>query len=238
MEPFRVIFADDDEETKELVRLIFLNQKDICLMTVSNGRETLDLWSRTPVDLIILDIMMPVMDGMETLHHIRQVSLVPVILVTAKDQEDNVIQGFERGAYDYITKPFPPRIFETRVRAILNRIRPNTRKNGHKLEYEGLLMDLRSRRVVYYDNDVNMTSLEFQLLQYLMTHTGLVLSKEDLLRNVWGYHSTQDLNMVEALVTRLRKKLSTISDSLDLIQTVRGVGYRFGVNEESEYTWS
>lgn len=229
MEPVTVLFADDDEECRELVRKL-LSQKDIQVVGVSNGKEALDAWTRQIYNLIILDVMMPVMDGLETLRRIRLVSDISVILLTAKEREKDIMDGFASGASDYVFKPFRPPELLARV---LNRLGSDQGTSPlAKLKYGDIIMDLKRRHVTCKDKSIDLSQLEFNLLLFLMKHPGEVVSKQDLLRFVWGYQSPQyDLNLVEAVVVRLRKKIKTGPDCPVLIHTVRSAGYRFGLEE-------
>jgi two-component system, OmpR family, response regulator MtrA len=231
MQQIQVLCVDDDPTTLELIRVI-LDRSLIKMYSAENGKAALEAWSRQPVDLIILDVMMPVMDGLETLRHIRQVSDIPVILLTAKDQEVDIIAGFAAGASDYIDKPFTPGELVARIEA---RIKLN-RRDGHKesllLEYSGLSLDGKACTVKCNDQPVNLTALEFRLLHYLMAHAGVMVSKYELANSVWGYkHSPVDLNLVEATISRMRKKIQNKPGSPEYISTVRGLGYRFGGEE-------
>jgi two-component system response regulator MtrA len=230
MDPLIVLFADDDAETRQLVNIL-LSQKSIQMIGVSNGQEAIDVLERQRVDLAILDIMMPVMDGLATLRQIRQSSNIPIILLTAKDQEEDILAGFAAGANDYVTKPFRPAELVARVQSrLLND--QETRPLG-LLEHKHLQMDLKRRQVTCNGKLLNLTRLEFQLLLCFMQHPGEALSKEELLRSVWGYQGEHhDLNLVEAVVVRLRKKIKVSKKCPELIETVRGVGYRFIVEEE------
>jgi two-component system, OmpR family, response regulator MtrA len=227
MDPLTVLFADDDAETRQLVKIL-LRQKNFQMIGVSNGQEAIDVLERQGVDLVILDVMMPGMDGLTTLRHIRQSSNIPVILLTAKDQEDDILAGFAAGASDYVTKPFRPAELVARVQSRLLSGQ-ETRPLG-VLKYRHLQMDLKRRQVTCNDKPLDLTRLEFQLLLCFMQSQGEVLSKEELLRAVWGYQGDHpDLNLVEAVVVRLRKKIKISSTCPEFIQTVRGVGYQFGI---------
>jgi len=225
MESPVVLYADDDEEMRELVRIL-LNQKDIQLIGAANGKEALDAWGRQRVHLIILDVMMPVMDGLEALRRIRLVSNIPVILLTAKDQESDILEGFAQGANDYITKPFRPAELVARVQSKLGD-GAETRPLG-VIEYGPLIMDLKRHQVTCNGKVIDLTQLELSLLMYLMKHPGEIVSKQELLKYVWGYQNSHfDLNLVEAVVVRLRKKIKSGPECPEFIQTVRGAGYRF-----------
>jgi two-component system, OmpR family, response regulator MtrA len=225
-----VLFADDDEEMRELIRIL-LGQKGIQLIGAANGREALDAWGQQTVHLIILDVMMPVMDGLETLGRIRQISNIPVILLTAKDQESDILEGFAQGANDYVIKPFRPAELVARVQSKLGD-GAETHPLG-TIEYGPLKVDLKRHQVTCQGQAIDLSQLELNLLIYLMKHPGEIVSKQELLKFVWGYQNTHfDLNLVEAVVVRLRKKIKTGRDCPELIQTVRGAGYRFGEKEQ------
>jgi len=223
-----ILVADDDPETRELIRLI-LKDAGMKVVLGENGSQLLELWRANPIDLIILDVMMPVMDGFEACERIRRVSDVPIVFLTAKGQEGDVVSGFEIGADDYIVKPFRPGELIARVRAILNRLERLREDVGRRLQFEKLILDLDARRVVARGKTIEVTPLEFQLLQYLMQNVGIVMSKENLLQNVWGYaEAAGDLNLIEAAVRRLRRKLELDPSQPEYIHTVWGAGYRFG----------
>ena len=223
-----ILVADDDPETRELIRLI-LKDAGMKVVLGENGSQLLELWRANPIDLIILDVMMPVMDGFEACERIRRVSDVPIVFLTAKGQEGDVVNGFEIGADDYIVKPFRPGELIARVRAILNRLERLREDVGRRLQFEKLILDLDARRVVARGKTIEVTPLEFQLLQYLMQNVGIVMSKKNLLQNVWGYaEAAGDLNLIEAAVRRLRRKLELDPSQPEYIHTVWGAGYRFG----------
>lgn len=223
-----ILVADDDPETRELIRLV-LEDAGMKVIFAQNGSELLDQWRSNQIDLIVLDVMMPAMDGFEACRRIRRVSDIPIIFLTAKSQEGDVINGFEIGADDYVIKPFRPGEFIARIRAILSRLERQRRKTGRRLSFDKLVLDLDSRRVVARGKSMEVTPLEFQLLQYLMQNIGVVISKEDLLQNVWGYTETAgDMNLIEAAIRRLRRKLEMDPSEPEYIHTVWGAGYRFG----------
>jgi DNA-binding response OmpR family regulator len=223
-----ILVADDDPETRDLVEII-LRDAGMQVIFAENGSQLLDLWRSKPVDIIILDVMMPVMDGLEACKRIRRISDIPIIFLTAKGQEQDVVNGLETGADDYIVKPFRPAEFVARVRVILNRTARQKDACGKRLSFDKLVLDLESRRVISRGRSIEVTPLEFQLLRYLMQNVGIVISKEDLLQNVWGYaEAAGDMNLIEAAVRRLRRKLELDPSQPKYIQTVWGAGYRFG----------
>lgn len=226
-DPTRILFADDDLDIQQAVCFV-LEEAGYEVHFAADGAHAFDLWQALSVDLVILDVMMPNLDGLEVCRRIRQSSNVPIIMLTARGQEDDAVQAFEMGADDYIVKPFRPRELVARVRAILKRS-SQQEVSQKKLAFGSLLMDLEAHRVTYRDKNIQMTPMEFKLLKYLMEHAGMVLSKEDLLQNVWGYPpSANDMNLIEATVRRLRKKVEKDPSHPRYIKTVWGTGYRFG----------
>lgn len=223
-----ILVADDNPETRELIGLV-LKDARMEVIFAENGSELLVRWRSNQVDLIILDVMMPVMDGFEACRRIRRVSDIPIIFLTARDQEREVVNGFEIGADDYIVKPFRPAEFVARIQAILNRLERQRADSGRRLFFDNLVLDLDARKVVARGKTIEVTPLEFQLLQYLMQNIGVVISKENLLQNVWGYaKAAGDMNLIEAAIRRLRRKLELDPSEPEYIHTVWGAGYRFG----------
>jgi DNA-binding response OmpR family regulator len=225
-----ILFVDDDQDIQMIVSHIIRNA-EMEIILAANGKQALEIWRSHPVDLVILDIMMPVLDGLETCRQMRAESNLPIILLSAKGQEQEVVEGFEVGADDYIIKPFRQKEFIARVKA---RLKPVSHSYGRpSITFDNLTLELDSRRVSMQGKTIELTPLEFQLLDYLMRHPGIVLTKEDLFRNVWGYSksvddSGLDLNLIEAAIRRLRRKLEDDPAQPRFIQTMWGAGYRFG----------
>jgi DNA-binding response OmpR family regulator len=227
MQPYRILLVDDDQELQQLV-CILLSKLSVEVVPVGDGKQALEAWKRWPFDLMLLDISMPVMDGFETLRRLRQETDGPVILLTAKDREIDKIKAFEAGANDYIVKPFLHGEFQARVMAALRHSR-KPEAPVERLEFGGLAIDLKSRRVFCNGDEMEVSTLEFGLLQCFMQQPGVVFSKTELLKKVWGYQGVlTDTNLVEVQVGRLRKKLKAQPDCPDYIKTIRGAGYRFG----------
>ena len=228
MGSLKILFADDDADIKELVGLI-LQKEGMSVSFADNGLKAIDTWRKNTFDLIVLDIMMPVMDGLEACRRIRRVSDIPIIMLTSLGQEQDVVMGFEVGADDYIIKPFRPRELIARIQAVHNRFSKLKEIERRRLAFKNLVLDLDARQVIFWGRNIEVTRLEFQLLQYLIQNAGVVISKDDLLQNVWGYdRSIEDTNLIEAAIRRLRKKLETDPSRPRFIQTVWGTGYRLG----------
>jgi DNA-binding response OmpR family regulator len=224
----RVLFADDDADTRKIVGEI-LQATGIETVFAEDGLQAIQAWQTHPVDLIILDYMMPVLDGIETCRRIRQASFIPIILLTAKGREEDIIKGFKAGADDYIVKPIRTREFIARVHAILNRVSRQSIPADRQMVFEDLVLDSRARQVISQGKRVYLSPLEFRLLQYLMQHAGMTISKIDLLYNVWGFcELAGEINFIEAAIKRLRRKIEPNPAHPKYIQTVWGTGYRFG----------
>jgi len=224
----KILYVDDDDGTRDLVRII-LQKEGITLLEAGDGPQALAVWRRIPVDLILLDVMLPGMDGVQVLRDIRQESDVPVILLTARSHEQEILEGFEAGADDYIVKPFFPRELAARIRAVMNRARSPQPRARSQFVFDRLILDLETWRVTSGDKCVPVTPLEFRLLYFLMQQHGRTVTKQDILQNVWGYtQAGANMNIIEAAIKRLRRKIETDPSRPDFIHTVRGVGYRFG----------
>ena len=161
-----ILIADDDPEMRDLVEII-LRDAGMQAIFAENGSQLLDLWRRHPVDILVLDVMMPVMDGLEACKRIRRISDIPIIFLTAKGQEQDVVNGLETGADDYIVKPFRAAEFVARIKVILNRTARQKDACGKRLSFDKLILDLESRRVISRGRSIEVTPLEFQLLRYL-----------------------------------------------------------------------
>jgi len=222
------ILAVDDEQ--RMVRFIQLNleQDGFEVVTAYNGKEALEQVRTQLPDLILLDIMMPDINGFEVLKKIREVNNVPVIMLTAKGEEDDRIQGLELGADDYITKPFSPRELVSRIRAVLRRT-----KSFKDDEVDQIIVDDRltidfSRREVWVEGDkVDLRPTEYRLLYHLVQNAGWVNTHEQLLSKVWGFEYQDEPHYVRLYVNYLRKKLEEDPSNPKYILTERGVGYRF-----------
>lgn len=228
MESINILFADDDADIQQIVEFA-LRDENINLIFAENGSQALTLWRSKKINLVILDIMMPLLDGMEVCRRIRQDSDIPILMLTAKDREQDILAAFDVGADDYIIKPFIPKELISRIRMLLYRNMRRRMTPKRQLAFDSLILDLERRRVTNRETCVQVTPLEYRLLKYLMQNVGVVLSKEDLLKNVWGYaESNGDTNLIEATIRRLRKKVELDPSNPKYIQTVWGAGYRLG----------
>jgi len=224
----KILIVDDEDNIRELVKFHVKNE-DYQVLEASNGREALNKTKDERPDLIILDLMLPGIDGLEVCRQVkgnRQTSGIPVIMLTAKQEETDMIFGLELGADDYVTKPFSPRALLARVKAVL-------RRSGKALEVAdelvvgNLRMNFDRHEVVLNDNKLYLMPKEFDLLKLFMTNVGKMFSREQLLEKVWGYDYYGDSRTVDVHVRHLRAKLEADEAIVNAIETVHKIGYRF-----------
>jgi len=219
----KILIVDDEQSIRNLVSS-YLRPEEYEVRTAADGPTALQTARNFNPDLIVLDIMLPGMDGIEVLTRLRRESDVYVILLTARTEETDKIVGLSVGADDYMTKPFSPRELAARVKAALRRIlSPVESSEENTLEYQNIRIDPAARKVWVGDQLVELTSTEYDLLYALAQHPGMVLTREQLLENVWGGNYFGELRVVDVHLGHVRQKLGRD----DLIATVRGVGYRF-----------
>lgn len=220
----KILVADDEERMRRLVS-DFLKRQGYAVVEAENGRQALDcvISMGQAISLVILDVMMPVMDGWEVLRHIREQSKIPVIMLTAKSTESDELFGFGLGADEYITKPFSPMILIARVQAVLKRY--NVAINEKRM-YNGLEIDEAAHTVFCDGEEIELTPKEFELLVYLCDNNGIALSRDKILNSVWDYEYFGDARTVDTHIKKLRLKLG---EKGDYIQTIRGLGYKFEV---------
>ena len=224
------ILLVDDEEAVRKVLTFPLERDGYQVVQAADGEEALARFGDQPVDLVVLDIMLPKLDGLEVCKQLRSRSSVPIIMLTARDDELDKVVGLELGADDYITKPFSIREFRSRVRALLRRARaprqdPEAREE--QLAAAGLLLDVGRRTVSSNGAPVQLTYVEFEILRTLMAHPGRVYSRRMLLEVLWGSADFRDPRTIDVHVRHLREKLEPDSSHPEYILTVRSVGYRF-----------
>ena len=219
--PKNILLIEDETRIRFLLRDYFLKE-GFNIIEAADGDEGLNFFISHKIDLVILDIMMPKVDGITVLEMIRKVSTVPVILLTAKGQEEDKLFGYEMGADDYITKPFSPKILIAKVKALLKRTSEDTFSGLN--EYDGLTINKLSHEVKVNNEIINLSPKEFELLSYLSDNEGIALSRDTILDNVWGLDYYGDLRTVDTNIKRLREKLG---NKASYIVTVRGSGYRF-----------
>ncbi|WP_194190618.1 response regulator transcription factor [Clostridium chrysemydis] len=218
-----ILIVEDETRIRMLIR-DYLTREEFNIYEATNGEDALALFSKYKIDLIVLDIMMPKMNGFEVLDKLREVSTVPVILLTAKSEEDDKLQGYELGADDYMTKPFSPKILVAKIKALLKRTR--TELDSSLQDFNGLVLNSLSHEVKVDSKVLNLSPTEYDLLQYLISNEGIALSRDTILDNVWGIDYYGDIRTVDTNIKRLREKLG---DKASYIVTVRGSGYKFEV---------
>jgi len=224
-----ILMADDEPKMRELVRL-YLEKEGFKVSEAGNGQEALDLLQKGSFDLVILDIMMPKLDGLTVCKEIRKNYDLPVIMLTAKGEEIDRVLGFELGADDYVVKPFSPRELVARVKALLRRAgAKQTVSNNTLMTFPGLVINYDAHEVEVEGNKVGLTPKEFELLTFLAKNAGRVFTREQLLEHVWGYDFFGDLRTVDTHVKKLREKISRFGEAAAYISTVWGIGYKFEV---------
>lgn len=223
-----VILVIDDEENILNVVEAYLKAEGNTVHLARDGPQGLAAFRRYQPDLVILDIMLPGMDGLEVLQQIRRISDVYVLLLTAKSEEADRVIGLTVGADDYLTKPFSPRELAARVKAILRRGRNKALDEAQILNFRHLRIDVQKHEVYRDGQLIDLTLLEFRLLKALATYAGMVLSREQLLEQVWGYDFYGEDRVVDVHIGHIRQKLENDPSDPQFILTVRGVGYKFG----------
>ena len=223
MEKIKILVVDDEERMQKLLS-DFLKMKDYEVLLAGNGEEAIDLFFKEKsIALIILDVMMPKMDGWTVLKTIREHSKVPVIMLTARSEENDELKGFDYGADEYISKPFSPKILVARVEALLRR---SGVQKEDIMEVGGIVIDEAAHSVSVDGKPVELSFKEYELLQYFVENKGIALSREKILNNVWNYDYFGDARTIDTHVKKLRAKLM---DKGEYIKTVWGMGYKFEV---------
>jgi DNA-binding response OmpR family regulator len=224
-----ILLVDDEDSVRKV--LAFPLEKDgFTVIQAADGEEALQLFEANSIDLVVLDIMLPRLDGLEVCKRLRATSSVPIIMLTARDDELDKVIGLELGADDYITKPFSIREFRSRVRALLRRSRtPHQSSEGadERIEIEGLVIDVSRRVVEVRGEPISLTYVEFELLRALAAQPGRVFSRRMLLEALWKSADYRDPRTIDVHIRHLREKLELEPRTPEFILTVRGVGYRF-----------
>jgi DNA-binding response OmpR family regulator len=224
MNKLKILVVDDESRMRKLVK-DFLLKENYDVMEAGDGSEALDIFfENQDIALIILDVMMPKMDGWQVCREIRNYSKVPIIMLTARTDERDELQGFELGVDEYISKPFSPKILVARVGAILRR--SGQLNDTEIIEYAGISVDKSAHVVTIDGNPIDLSFKEFELLSYFMENKGIALSREKILNNVWNYDYFGDARTIDTHVKKLRSKMG---DKGDLIKTVWGMGYKLEV---------
>lgn len=223
----QILVVEDEDFLRNLL-YVSLEREGFGVAAVRDGMEALDHFARLQYDLILLDVLMPRLDGFEVCAEIRKRSDVPIVLLTALNSPDDVVQGFELGADDFISKPFTFREVNARIQAILRRIGwSRERPSFVIMQYGDVVLNDEEHLVVVRSEAVHLTPIEYQLLHYLMSNVNRPISKDKLFHEVWGYDFTGGTNLVEVAMRRLREKIEANPSEPDYLVTVRGAGYKF-----------
>ncbi|MBO4420323.1 MAG: response regulator transcription factor [Lachnospiraceae bacterium] len=221
MDTIKVLIADDESRMRKLVK-DFLNKNGIQVVEAENGEQACDIfYSQKDISLIILDVMMPKMDGWQVCREIRSNSNVPIIMLTARGDEKDELLGFELGVDEYISKPFSPKILVARIDAILRR---TGGMGDETIEIGGIKMDKQAHEVYVDGKLIDLSLKEFELLEFFIANKGVALSRDKILNNVWNYDYFGDARTIDTHVKKLRSKMG---EKGDLIKTVWGMGYKF-----------
>lgn len=216
-----ILIVEDEIKIRLLIKDYF-TREGFQILEASDGSEGLKSFEHNKIDCVLLDIMIPKVDGISLLKKIREISSIPVILVTAKGEESDKLLGFDVGADDYITKPFSPKILVAKVKALLKRV--NSQVDSNIREFSGIEINKLSHEIKVDNVPLSLTPNEYDLLIYLTDNAGIALSRDNILDNVWGYDYYGDIRTVDTNIKRLREKLGSKSN---YIVTVRGSGYKF-----------
>mgnify|MGYP005799842409 FL=1 len=226
MEQIKVLVVDDEARMRKLVK-DFLSVKGFTVLEAGDGEEAVDIFfEQKDIALILLDVMMPKMDGWEVVKTIRKYSQVPIIMLTARGEERDELQGFSLGVDEYISKPFSPKILVARVEAILRRTSAGA---SDVTEVGGIVLDKVAHQVTIDGKPVDLSYKEFELLSYFIDNQGIALSREKILNNVWNYDYFGDARTIDTHVKKLRSKLGAKGE---MIRTIWGMGYKFEPEEK------
>ncbi|MBC1499485.1 response regulator transcription factor [Listeria weihenstephanensis] len=235
-EQVKILVVDDEDRIRRLLKM-YLERENYKIEEASDGDQALQLAIDNSYDVILLDLMMPGKDGIEVCRELREYKATPVVMLTAKGEEANRVQGFEVGADDYIVKPFSPREVVLRVKAVLRRAQQQSQPiaasiPGDVITFPHLKIDNEAHRVIVEGQEINLTPKEYDLLYYLAKSPDKVFDRESLLKEVWRYEFFGDLRTIDTHVKRLREKLYDASEeAAKMIVTVWGLGYKFEVTE-------
>ena len=226
MEKIKVLLVDDESRMRKLLR-DFLEREGYQILEAADGIEAMDaFYANKDIDLIILDVMMPRMDGWQVLREVREYSKVPVMMLTARAEEKNELKGFELGVDEYITKPFSPKILVARVGALLKRVKNISQEES--IDAGGITINKAAHMVTIGEDNIELSVKEFELLTYFVENPKIALSRERILNNVWNYDYFGDARTIDTHVKKLRNKLG---EKGNYIKTIWGMGYKFEVEE-------
>lgn len=225
----KILICDDEKEILEILEL-YLEKEGYEILKASDGEEAISILnSENNIDLSILDIMMPKVDGYKVVKHLRKISNMPVILISAKNQDSDKILGLDLGADDYITKPFNPLEVVARVNAQIRRKNnlSNSDEKKNVLQIGDIILDSYNVKVLVRDEEIELTSIEYGILKYLMDNAGRILTKNQIFEAVWNEEFLSGDNTIMVHISRLRDKIEIDSRNPKYLKTIRGLGYRF-----------
>ena len=226
MENITILIVDDETRMRKLIK-DFLVKKDYKTIEAEDGEVALELFeqNKNKINLILLDVMMPKLDGWTVLREIRKESKVPVIMLTARGEEQDELFGFELGVDEYISKPFSPKILVARVESILKRVYGDTKEVK---DYDGIIIDQEGRTVKVDGKPIDLSLREYELLKYLLDNENIALSRDKILNNVWNYDYYGDSRTIDSHIKKIRHKLGKKGK---YIETIRGIGYKFEIKK-------
>lgn len=228
-----ILIADDNAQIASILEE-YVKMEGYESVTAIDGKDALEKFREYSPDIILLDVMMPLVDGFEVCRRIREYSNVPIIMITARGEDFERIMGLDIGADDYIVKPFSPSEVMARVRAIMRRMERSEEKTGQVIVFDNLMINLENYTVFLGDKNVFLTKKEIEILWTLSSNKNKVFSRENLLNTVWGYEYFGDARTVDSHIKRLRAKLDEFSHPLWDIKTIWGVGYKFEIQDEKQ----
>lgn len=226
MEGTYILVVDDESRMRKLLR-DFLSAKGYQILEAEDGEKAIEVFeeNKNKIKLILLDVMMPKLDGWSVLRKIRQDSNVPVIMLTARGEEQDELFGFELGVDEYISKPFSPKILVARVEAIIKRVYGDTKQAK---DYDGIVIDQEGRTVTVDGKPIDLSLREYELLKYLLDNENIALSRDKILNNVWNYDYYGDSRTIDSHIKKIRHKLGKKGK---YIETIRGIGYKFEIKK-------
>ena len=219
-----ILIIDDESRMRKLIK-DFLVQKEFNVIEAEDGEKALEIFESEAekIDLVLLDVMMPKLDGWSVLRQIRQTSDIPVVMLTARGEEQDELFGFELGVDEYIAKPFSPKILVARVQALLNRVK---KESNNVMDYNGIIIDTDGRTVKVDGKTIELSLREYELLKYLLENKDIALSRDKILNTVWNYDYYGDSRTIDSHIKKIRHKLGKKGK---YIKTIRGVGYKFEI---------
>lgn len=224
-----ILIVDDEPRLLEMIRMV-LENRDYQVLEASNGEQAILMTRTMEPDLVLMDVMMPVMDGFTAVSKIREFTSCPIIMLTAKGEDYDQVNGLERGADDYVVKPFTPMVLVARIESVLRRYKKGSQSEKEEsMSYGKVIIDIMGRTVLVGGEHCDLSKKEFDLLVYLAQNYDISLSRDQILERVWGYDYLGSESTVDSHVNRLRNKLKECGTYL---KTIRGYGYKFEVNDE------